>query len=84
LEKALREKNRGEHRKPPENRGRGKGEIHSRNPERGGKAPPEKGKRVLIKTGRAKDKTGPAKTGPRKLRSVTTLRPEGPHPGGDD
>ena len=34
LEKAVREKKRGEHRKPPEDRDRGKGESHSRGYER--------------------------------------------------
>ncbi|MDR2758426.1 MAG: DUF3276 family protein [Spirochaetaceae bacterium] len=80
LEKAFREKNRGEHRKPPENRDGGRGESRSRGLERGGKAPPEKGKRVLIKTGKAKNKTNPAKPGPRKPRSVKVIRPGGDPP----
>ena len=84
LEKAVREKKRGEHRKPPEDRDRGKGESRSRGYERGGKAPPEKGKRILVKTGGAKNKTGPAKPGPRKPRSVKTLRPEGGRPDRED
>jgi hypothetical protein len=80
LEKAFREKNRGEHRKPQENRERGKGEAHFPRPERGGKAPLEKGKRVLIKTGKAKNKTGSAKPGPRKPRAVKVIRQEGSRP----
>ncbi|MFP3089064.1 DUF3276 family protein [Treponema sp. TIM-1] len=84
LEKAFREKNRGEHRKPQENRDREKGDPRFLRPERGGKAPQEKGKRVLLKTGKAKNKTGAAKPGPRKPRSVRAIRPEGPHPDRDD
>jgi hypothetical protein len=76
LEKAAREKNRGEHRRPPEDRGRGKGDARSRGPERGEKNPPEKGKRVLVKTGGTKNKTNPAKPGPRKPRSVKAIRPQ--------
>ncbi|MDR2631635.1 MAG: DUF3276 family protein [Spirochaetaceae bacterium] len=70
LEKAFREKNRGGNRKIPE--GREKGEAQSR-ASRGGKAPSEKGKRVLVKTGGAKNKTSPAKGGPRKSRSVKVV-----------
>jgi hypothetical protein len=76
LERAVREKNRGERRKPPEDRSKGNGGARSRSPERGGKAPAEKGKRMLVKTGGAKNKTGPAKPATRKPRSVRAIRPE--------
>jgi hypothetical protein len=82
LEKAAREKNRGERRKPPEDRGGGKGEARPRSFEKGGKPSPEKGKRLLVKTGGAKNKTGPHKPdshkpGPRKGRVVKTFPPRG-------
>jgi hypothetical protein len=76
LEKAFREKNR----KPQEERSRGKEGNRSRFPEREGKGPPERGKRVLVKTGRAKNKTPSAKPGPRKPRSVKAIHPEGLRP----
>ncbi|MDR1109014.1 MAG: DUF3276 family protein [Spirochaetaceae bacterium] len=75
LEKAFREKSRGEHRKPPEDRGKGKGETRSRGFERGGKPSPEKGKRILVKTGGSKTRTTP-KPGVRKPRVVKTVPPE--------
>ncbi|MDR2069487.1 MAG: DUF3276 family protein [Spirochaetaceae bacterium] len=80
LEKASREKSRGEHRRPPEHRDRGKGEARAERPERGGKAPAERGKRVLIKTGKERKKTSSAKPESRKPRSVRVIRPEGAHP----
>jgi hypothetical protein len=82
LEKAHREKNRGEHRKATEDRGRGKGKGETRSrgpgpgpgPEWNGKSPPEKGKRLLVKTGGAKSKTAP-KPSARKPRAVKAVPP---------
>jgi hypothetical protein len=84
LEKAFRERNREERRKTPEERNQGKDGTRSRPYEREGKGPPERGKRVLVKTGKPKNKTPPAKPGPRKPRSVKVFRPEGVPPDRED